>query len=156
MVCESEDQLLRTIVSRTQLIKIPKIKDTELANALVQKRGLSLADAEKTAHLADGSYAEALLLISIPKNLKHRMILTLAYTTGLRRAEILNLKLKDKIPFLKWLFLWAFIISYTRIYLGVHYPFDILLGGFIGIIAGWLTWFLIVIVKREILKRFLK
>jgi len=71
-------------------------------------------------------------------------------------AMFLNLKLKDKIPHLKWLFLWAFIISYTRVYLGVHYPFDILLGGLIGIIAGWFTWFLIVIVKREILKRFLK
>ncbi|WP_075352100.1 phosphatase PAP2 family protein [Algoriphagus marinus] len=71
-------------------------------------------------------------------------------------ATFLNLKLKGKIPFLKWLYLWAFIISYTRIYLGVHYPFDILLGAVIGIIAGLLTWFLIVFVKREILKTFLK
>lgn len=71
-------------------------------------------------------------------------------------ATFLNLKLKDKPPYLKWLFLWALIISYTRIYLGVHYPFDILLGAAIGIIAGWLTWFFIVFVKREILKTFLK
>lgn len=74
MVCESEDQLLRTIVSRTQLIKIPKIKDVELANALVQKRGLSVADAEKTAHLADGSYAEALLLISENENAAQNLL----------------------------------------------------------------------------------
>jgi DNA polymerase-3 subunit delta' len=74
MVCESEDQLLRTIVSRTQLIKIPKIKDAELANALVQKRGLSSADAEKTAHLADGSYAEALLLISENENAAQNLL----------------------------------------------------------------------------------
>jgi DNA polymerase-3 subunit delta' len=74
MVCESEDQLLRTIVSRTQLIKIPKIKDVELANALVQKRGLSAADAEKTAHLADGSYAEALLLISENENAAQNLL----------------------------------------------------------------------------------
>jgi undecaprenyl-diphosphatase len=71
-------------------------------------------------------------------------------------ATFLNLKLKNKIPFLKWLYLWAFLISYTRIYLGVHYPFDILLGAIIGTITGWLTWFLIVFVKREILKTFLK
>lgn len=71
-------------------------------------------------------------------------------------ATFLNLKLKGKIPFLKWLYLWAFLISYTRIYLGVHYPIDILLGAVIGIIAGLLTWFLIVFVKREILKTFLK
>jgi undecaprenyl-diphosphatase len=31
-----------------------------------------------------------------------------------------------------WLFLWATVISYTRIYLGVHYPFDILGGALLG------------------------
>ena len=71
-------------------------------------------------------------------------------------ATFLNLKLKDKIPSLKWLYLWAFIISYTRIYLGVHYPFDIVLGACIGVVTGFFTWFLIVFVKREILKTFLK
>jgi undecaprenyl-diphosphatase len=71
-------------------------------------------------------------------------------------AIFLNLRLQEKLPFLKWLFLWAFIISYTRIYLGVHYPIDIILGALVGITAGWLTWFLTVIVRREILKNFLK
>jgi len=68
MVCESEDQLLRTIVSRTQLIKIPKISDEELMNALVERNGQSPETAEKTTHLADGNYAEALLLISENEN----------------------------------------------------------------------------------------
>lgn len=36
-----------------------------------------------------------------------------------------------------WLFLWAFVMSYTRIYLGVHYPGDILVGAAIGIGCGW-------------------
>lgn len=40
------------------------------------------------------------------------------------------------------LFLWAFIVSYSRIYLGVHYPLDILVGGIIGIIIGWLVYML--------------
>ncbi|MFT7362977.1 MAG: undecaprenyl-diphosphatase [Algoriphagus sp.] len=71
-------------------------------------------------------------------------------------ATFLNLKIRDNLPYLKWIFLWAFIISYTRIYLGVHYPFDILLGAVIGVAAGWVSWFLIVIVRREILKKFLK
>ncbi|MFT5771369.1 MAG: undecaprenyl-diphosphatase [Algoriphagus sp.] len=71
-------------------------------------------------------------------------------------ATFLNLKIRDNLPYLKWIFLWAFIISYTRIYLGVHYPFDILLGAVIGVAAGWVSWFLIVVVRREILKKFLK
>lgn len=40
------------------------------------------------------SQGEALQLIDTPKNMKHRMILKLAYATGLRRAELLNLTLK--------------------------------------------------------------
>ncbi len=68
LVCESEDQLLRTIVSRTQLIKIPKMTDADLMNALVDQKGLSAAAAEKMAHLADGNYAEALLLINENEN----------------------------------------------------------------------------------------
>jgi undecaprenyl-diphosphatase len=34
-----------------------------------------------------------------------------------------------------WLYsllVWAFIVSYTRIYLGVHYPLDIMVGGLVG------------------------
>ncbi len=38
-----------------------------------------------------------------------------------------------------WLFVWAAIVAYSRIYLGVHYPADILAGGLLGIIIGYLT-----------------
>lgn len=68
LVCENEDQLLRTIVSRTQLIKIPKISEADLTKALVDHNEQSPESAEKTAHLADGNYAEALLLISENEN----------------------------------------------------------------------------------------
>jgi undecaprenyl-diphosphatase len=71
-------------------------------------------------------------------------------------ATFLNLKVGSKIKHLKWLFLWAAIISYTRVYLGVHYPVDIFIGAFIGILAGLFSWFLIVFIKREILKSILK
>jgi undecaprenyl-diphosphatase len=71
-------------------------------------------------------------------------------------ATFLNVKLRGKLPYLKWLFLWAFIVSYTRIYLGVHYPFDILSGAVVGAAAGWISWFLTVIVRLEILKKILK
>lgn len=36
-----------------------------------------------------------------------------------------------------WLFVWAALVSYSRIYLGVHFPGDILMGGLIGLTAGW-------------------
>lgn len=73
LVCESEDQLLRTIVSRTQLIKIPRISDADMMKVLVEKHGLSPEMAEKTAHLADGNYAEALSLMNENENAAHNL-----------------------------------------------------------------------------------
>ena len=35
-----------------------------------------------------------------------------------------------------FIFLWALMVSYTRIYLGLHYPLDILTGMLVGIIVG--------------------
>ena len=38
----------------------------------------------------------------------------------------------------KYLFLWAIIVSYSRIYIGVHFPADVIFGSFFGIILGYL------------------
>lgn len=35
---------------------------------------------------------------------------------------------------------WALLVSYSRIYVGVHYPGDILVGWFFGILLGWLFY----------------
>ena len=48
------------------------------------------------------------------------------------------------------LYLWAFISSYSRIYLGFHYPGDILCGALLGIMIGLILWkvFQLTIVER--------
>ncbi|MBN1251099.1 MAG: phosphatase PAP2 family protein [Bacteroidales bacterium] len=38
------------------------------------------------------------------------------------------------------LFFWAFIVSYSRIYLGVHYPADIICGAILGLFIGFLIY----------------
>ena len=38
------------------------------------------------------------------------------------------------------LFLWAIISSYSRIYIGFHYPGDIVCGAVLGLLVGWLIW----------------
>lgn len=36
------------------------------------------------------------------------------------------------------LFLWASLVAYSRIYIGVHYPLDIITGVSVGLLFGWL------------------
>lgn len=36
--------------------------------------------------------------------------------------------------------LWAVLNSYTRVYIGVHYPGDLLVGGIIGALGAWLIY----------------
>lgn len=38
-----------------------------------------------------------------------------------------------------WFYVLATAIAFSRIYIGKHYPFDVIGGGFIGIIIGWLS-----------------
>ena len=55
-------------------------------------------------------------------------------------AMFLSCLFKKEKPWINWLFLWAAFVSYTRIYLGVHYPGDILVGALIGVMFGWLVF----------------
>lgn len=55
-------------------------------------------------------------------------------------ATFLWLAFKEQYKWFVWIFLWAFIVAYSRIYLGVHYPGDILIGGLIGFGFGHLSY----------------
>ena len=40
----------------------------------------------------------------------------------------------------KWLgllFVWAFFIAYAQVYVGVHYPIDVICGGLFGSVIGY-------------------
>jgi undecaprenyl-diphosphatase len=41
-----------------------------------------------------------------------------------------------------WLWLWAFIIGYAQIFVGVHFPGDIITGAILGIGFGYLNFYL--------------
>ena len=64
MVSENSEQILSTILSRTQLIKIPRIDNESMRNALCDRFGLSPEKASDIVHLASGNYFEAQNLIS--------------------------------------------------------------------------------------------
>ena len=53
-------------------------------------------------------------------------------------------------PWIKWIFVWAALMTYTRIYLGVHYPGDILVGGMIGCSVGWIGYKTFSLILRKL------
>jgi undecaprenyl-diphosphatase len=77
-----------------------------------------------------------------------------ANTFGL--ATFLTLKLGKKQKAIAWLFLYALVVSYTRIYLGVHYPLDLFFGALVGVLAAFFSWLCVVVIKRKIVKKVLE
>ena len=65
-------------------------------------------------------------------------------------ACYLNLVAAKKIGGFRWLYLWAAVVSYTRIYLGVHYPLDVLIGALVGMLLAWLIWIIIINLKNQL------
>ncbi len=47
------------------------------------------------------------------------------------------------------LFLWASISSYSRIYIGYHYPGDIICGAILGVLVGLIFWKLFLVFQRK-------
>ena len=64
MVSEEPDRLLETIRSRVQRIDIRKIADSDIRQALIEKRGLSDDMAQRLTRMANGSWLKALEMLS--------------------------------------------------------------------------------------------
>lgn len=64
-------------------------------------------------------------------------------------ATLFAMVFRDKIKWLGPALLgWAAIVSYSRIYLGVHYPGDILGGALLGMALAWIVWRLAISITR--------
>jgi undecaprenyl-diphosphatase len=55
-------------------------------------------------------------------------------------ATFLVFQMRQKYSWIGWLFLWAAIIAYSRIYLGVHYFGDVIFGALWGSFVGYLVY----------------
>lgn len=53
----------------------------------------------------------------------------------------------------KYLLIWAAIVTYSRVYLGVHYPSDITIGAITGMFYGWLFFKLFIWLEAKVYKR---
>ena len=67
-------------------------------------------------------------------------------------ATLLSLLLKNKTITII-LILWAIIVSYSRVYLGVHYPADIACGAIVGFIIAFILYKLSFSLNKRIYKK---
>ena len=63
LVTENEAQVLQTIVSRCQLVKIPALATRDIEEALINRNKTEPAIARQVAGVSDGNYREALQLV---------------------------------------------------------------------------------------------
>ncbi len=50
------------------------------------------------------------------------------------------------------MFVWAALVAYSRIYMGVHYPGDVLVGAAVGVIIGMIVFKLYNMISRRVSK----
>jgi DNA polymerase III subunit delta' len=66
LISENHEQVISTILSRTQIIKIPRIQNKDLMHALVHQYELSPKKANEIIRVVEGNYIEAALLAGNP------------------------------------------------------------------------------------------
>jgi DNA polymerase III subunit delta' len=63
LVAENESLIIPTILSRTQLVKIPSLESKDSQNALTERTKISSEQARQIAAISEGNYHEALQLL---------------------------------------------------------------------------------------------
>ena len=69
-------------------------------------------------------------------------------------VALLSLMLIKRRWFTISIIIWASVIGYSRIYLGVHYPGDVICGAIVGSMIGWGCYKLYELIDRKVLKNF--
>lgn len=68
LVAEDVEDILPTILSRTQQVMLPPLPTVAIAEALIKRQAIAESKAAQVAQLADGSYAQALQLMQYAGN----------------------------------------------------------------------------------------
>ncbi len=92
LVSENYGEILPTILSRTQMVKIPAIKDADIKKALIEKENVPEDIANDAVHLANGNYNRALSFIQPNENYKEnfeRFVNLMRSCYALKMTEIL-------------------------------------------------------------------
>jgi DNA polymerase-3 subunit delta' len=64
LISEDHEQIISTIKSRAQLIKIPRLKNKEIEKALLEIKNCDADTARRIAKLSDGNFTEAIRILN--------------------------------------------------------------------------------------------
>ena len=73
-----------------------------------------------------------------------------SHATNSFAAAVLSLRLVKKRWFTVMILFWAALVSYSRVYLGVHYPADIIGGALLGALVGYAGFALFSLINDKI------
>ena len=71
-------------------------------------------------------------------------------TTSVAVSLFVYLTLKEQVKYIILIFFWPLLFGYSRIYVGVHFPIDILSGFLLGAIIGWIFYNLSLLILKKI------
>ncbi len=76
LVAQNQDQILNTILSRTQLVKIPALQASEIKDFLINEHHQTEHKADEITFLSNGNLTEALAMLSDEENNYHEQFIT--------------------------------------------------------------------------------
>lgn len=79
-------------------------------------------------------------MIRILKNNKSFSFVSGHATTSMAVSLLMFLTLRKSFPYTGLFFIWPLIFAYSRIYIGVHFPMDVLCGALLGAGIGYLFY----------------
>ena len=88
LVAEDEEALLKTITSRTQMIRVPPIEVNELASYLIEKEKIDSAKAQQIAALSDGDLLVAEEKLHLSEDAEMYFQLFVTWMRGCYEANI--------------------------------------------------------------------
>lgn len=87
LLVENVEAILTTIISRTQLIKVPAIEDADIEEGLLSRFEMDPASAKRIARIADGNFNAALMIADGQENDNDKLLhkwLTCCYNLKLK------------------------------------------------------------------------
>ncbi len=123
LISESQDQILPTILSRTQLVKFPKYSDEEIVSGLIKLTGCTPEEAASASFMAEGNMTEAIHIVEEGEKhyelfLKFRDWMRICWKSDVKAALVLSDELKSAgREYMKRFFLYSLkIIRYCSLY----------------------------------------